>query len=143
MPDHVERLLHAALERRLELVYSQLRAHLPDGEEAVLGEFPPRLTQFGLQGALYHSGLSFMELNLSDELFAVPNDWSLCRRMMRAGVRMGMIDSVTVDYYPSASGADPARRRTRLIPAAARLQEAEESWWRCAHAQAISSSGSR
>ena len=98
------------MERRLEIVYSRLRAHLADGSERLIGEFPPRHSQFGLQATLYHGGLRFMELNLSDEIFSVPNDWSLCRRMMRAGVRMGMVDKPTVDFYPSEEWG----RRERL-----------------------------
>jgi hypothetical protein len=100
-PEHVERLLDAAVSRRLELAYGRLRGHLSDGSTVMVGGFPPRLREFGMQCALYHAGLSFMEHNLSDEVFDVPNDWSLCRRMMRAGVRMGMVDDVVVDYYPS------------------------------------------
>ena len=65
------------------------------------GAFPPEHGQFGLQGAIYHAGLSFMELQLSDELYGVPNDWSLCRRMLRAGVRIGMVDDETVEYFPA------------------------------------------
>jgi len=103
-PDHVEALLKAAVEHRWELAYGRLRAHMPDGSEALLGEFPPQLGQFGLQGALLHAGLSFMEMNLADEQFGYPNDWSVCRRMLRAGVRMGMIDAPVVDYHPSETG---------------------------------------
>ena len=102
MPEHIEQLLELARERRLELVYGRLLAHLADGSETLIGEFPPRWGQFGVQGCIYHAALSFMELSLSDELFDVPNDWSLCRRMMRAGVRMGMLDKPTAHYYPSA-----------------------------------------
>jgi glycosyltransferase involved in cell wall biosynthesis len=103
-PDHVERLLSAAVQHRWELAYGRLRAHMDDGSEVLLGVFPPEHGQFGLQGALYHSGLSFMEMNLADELFGYANDWSLCRRMLRAGVRMGMIDVPVVDYHPSGRG---------------------------------------
>lgn len=112
-PNHVADLLAAARERRLELVYSPLRAHLADGSEVMVGEFPPRLGEFGLQGALYHAGLRFMELNLADEIFDVPNDWSLCRRMLRAGVRVGMHDESTVDYYPSREWGRRERARPR------------------------------
>ena len=107
-PEHVETLLAAAVERRLELVYSRLRAHLADGSELLIGEFPPRHSQFGLQATLYHGGLRFMELNLSDEIFSVPNDWSLCRRMMRAGVRMGMVRQAHRRLLP-VRGVGPAR----------------------------------
>lgn len=113
-PDHVERLLGAAREQRWELAYGRLRAHMEDGSEELLGEFPPSHGQFGLQAALYHAGLSFMELNLADDIFGEPNDWSLCRRMLRAGVRMGMIDEPTVDYHPS--GRHRAREQAEPEP---------------------------
>jgi hypothetical protein len=127
-PDHVELLLATAIERRLEFVYSPLRAHLSDGREVLVGEFPPRLGEFGMQGAIYHAGLSFMELNLADEVFDVPNDWSLCRRMLRAGVRMGMIDTPTVEYYPSyewGRRARPMERRAAPPPAEPLREELE------------------
>jgi len=103
-PHHVERLLTEARERRLEFVYSRSRMLLPDGSETSLGEFPPRLHQVGLQFAIYHSGLGFMELELGHALFGKPNDWGLVHRMMRVGVRMGMVDEATVVYRPSLRG---------------------------------------
>jgi hypothetical protein len=100
-PKHVERLLAEARSRRLEFVYARGRVLLPDGREMLLGEFPPRLTQIGLQSALYHSGLGFMELELGHAIFDKPNDWGLVHRMMRVGVRIGMVDETTVTYRPS------------------------------------------
>jgi hypothetical protein len=136
VPNHVEQLLAAARDRRLEFVYGRLRMVLPDGSESVLGEFPPRLTQIGLQAALYHHGLRFMELELAHAIFAKPNDWGLVHRMMRAGVRMGMVNEITVNYWPSlhAHGEqatqhdtsyehDPGERLARLT---ARVQELEQ-----------------
>ena len=99
-------------------------------ERAADRRVPARHGHFGLQAALYHAGLSFMELNFSDAVFGVPNDWSLCRRMMRAGVRMGMVDAATVDYYPSEEwGRRSGWLATRFPPSrhdAARAQAAEE-----------------
>jgi hypothetical protein len=106
-PDHIKLLLEAARERRLELAYGLLRCNYPDGTQDFIGEFPPR-TEFdglrsslGLQAALLHSGLRFMQMHLTDPLFGVANDVALCRRMIRAGVQMGMIDEVVSDYYPA------------------------------------------
>lgn len=105
--EHVEHLLELARADELEFVYGRLRMHMPDGSRPLLGEFPPRLGQIGLQAALYHSGLSdFMELELAHALFGKPNDWGLVERMMRAGVRMGMLDEATVDYFPSTAPTD-------------------------------------
>ncbi len=108
VPEHVARLLEAARERELEFVYGQLRYRLPDGATGLIGEFPPRHGQFGLQAALYHAGLRFMHLELAHALFDKPNDWGLIERMMRIGVRIGMVEEVSVDYWPSLRAPDPA-----------------------------------
>jgi cellulose synthase/poly-beta-1,6-N-acetylglucosamine synthase-like glycosyltransferase len=101
VPEHVGRLLAAARQHRLEFVYGQLRMILPDGSESILGEFPPRLTQVGLQAAIFHSGLRFVELELGHALFHKPNDWGFVHRLMRTGVRIGMVSEVSVDYWSS------------------------------------------
>jgi Glycosyl transferase family 2 len=126
-PDQIERLLDAAVSRRLELAYGRLRGHLADGRTVMVGEFPPRLREFGMQSAIYHAGLAFMEHNLSDEIFDVPNDWSLCRRMMRAGVRMGLVEDVIVDYYPSYEWGRRERPQERVpsVDPSAALERAE------------------
>jgi hypothetical protein len=106
-PEHIERLLEAARARRLELVYGLLRCNYPDGTQDFIGEFPPRTdftelrSSFGLQAALLHSGLRFMQMHLTDPLFGLANDVSLSRRMIRAGVQLGMISEVVSDYYPA------------------------------------------
>jgi putative methyltransferase (TIGR04325 family) len=41
------------------------------------------------------------ELELADAAFRLPYDWALCVRMLEAGVRIGMLDEVVTDYYPS------------------------------------------
>jgi hypothetical protein len=108
VPEHIERLLAYARERRLEFAYGQLRQNSPDGSVSILGAFPPRLGQIGLQAAIYHAGLSFMELELGHALLGKPNDWGLVQRMMRIGVRIGMIEEVSVDYWASGEHAPPA-----------------------------------
>ena len=37
-----------------------------------------------------------------DMAFGVPGDWFRGERMVRAGVRLGLVDWVTYDYYPSS-----------------------------------------
>ncbi len=101
-PQHLERLVQRACADRLELTYSRLAMHGVDGTGAEIGSFPPRLGTFGVQAALYHAGLaSIFNYELADAVFGLPSDWGLCLRMMEAGVRMGMVDEVGVDYYPS------------------------------------------
>jgi putative methyltransferase (TIGR04325 family) len=102
-PDHIELLLAAAQREHAELVYGQILEHQLDGSTRTLGCFPPEFAQFNLQASLYHSAIAgIFELELSDSAFRVPYDWALCRRMLRAGVTMAMIDELVVDYFPSA-----------------------------------------
>jgi hypothetical protein len=99
--DHIAVLLERARRDRLELVYGRFMIHLPDAEPIVRGEFPPRLGQVALQAALQHAELRFFELELTDSLFELPTDWAKVERMLRVGVRFGMVDDVVVDVYPS------------------------------------------
>src|SRR6266516_166946 len=98
-PTHTERLLAAAQEHRYEHCYGRQLVNFAEGEPMTLGEFPPVLGQWGLQAALYHAGLRFFDSELSDAVYEEPNDWSVCRRMLRAGVRFGMVDEVVVDKH--------------------------------------------
>jgi hypothetical protein len=105
-PDHIATVLRHAREQRLEFVYDRIRQIMPDGGELLLGTFPPQCARTGLQAALYHAGLSFMGLELAHADFRKPNDWGLIHRMMRIGVRMGMVDEVGVNYWPSMRAHD-------------------------------------
>jgi hypothetical protein len=100
-PHHMRVLLERAQADRLEFVYGMLMSDL-SGE--TVGSFPPKLGEIGLQGALLHGALSFFEVELSDADFNVPNDWGLIERMLRAGVRVGMVDDVVTDWFPSPAG---------------------------------------
>lgn len=100
-PDRVELLLRAARERQLEFCYGQIEAHLPDGGTVTPCDFPPAPQKTGLQGSLMHTDMRFICAELGDALFGITGDWSRIRRMMRIGVRMGMIDDVVLHYYPN------------------------------------------
>ncbi len=101
-PEHMERLLEMAQRERREFVYGTIFQRHPSGDGEVLGCFPPEQGQFGLQAAIYHAGLArIFELELTDWLFDLPYDWALCNRMLRTGVQMGMVDEVSVEYFPS------------------------------------------
>ncbi len=98
---HVEKLLEFARRDRLEFVYGRFRYMVRDGPPRILGSFPPRLGESGMQISLWHGGLRFLQLELAHALFMTPNDWGLIRRMMRVGVSMGQTDGVLVEYTPS------------------------------------------
>jgi hypothetical protein len=104
-PDHLERLLALARSERCEVAYGALRCRMNDGGDFDLGAYPPELGQFGWQGAIFHAGLRVFEMELADALFGSPADWSLCRRLLRAGVRFGMAGGGPVtDHYESRMG---------------------------------------
>lgn len=100
-PQHVEILLEAARSDRFEVAYGAIEHHHPDGTTQVVNSWPPESHQFGWQAALMHAGLGFMPMQLGSGALGVPGDWSLCRRMRRAGVRFTRLEDVVVDYYPS------------------------------------------
>lgn len=101
MPDRIELLLGAARGRDLEFCYGQIERRDSDGSMSQLCDFPPALGKVGLQAGIMHAGLRFIQAELGDALFRLPGDWSRIRRMMRVGVRIGMIPDVVVAYFPS------------------------------------------
>jgi hypothetical protein len=111
-PDHVELLLAEARRRRLEIVYGDIRRLDPDGEVTLLCTFPPRNEHFGMQAALLHRGLRIFSYEF--EVFGDGADWVWMRRMLRLGVRIGMINDVVVDYYPSNLWGTPDREAGTL-----------------------------
>jgi hypothetical protein len=96
---HTADLLAAAQEHRYEHCYGLQLVNFAEGDPITLGEFPPALGQWGLQAAIYHSGLRYFESELADAIYDEPSDWSKCRRMIRAGVRFGMIEKIVVDKH--------------------------------------------
>jgi hypothetical protein len=100
-PDHVERLLALARERRAEVAYGRLAMHRPDGTVEEAGRFPPDIHQFAWQMSLFHEGLRYFGFSFGAQVFRIPGDWHLCRRMLRAGVRFAMTEEIVSDYYPA------------------------------------------
>jgi hypothetical protein len=104
-PDHLETLLDAARESRAEVVYSQQRvvaAARPGAPRLrTLGEYPPRMSEFGWQSAMFHGALRFLQYDRACALASEPNDWNLARRAWEAGVKFHMVDreTVTLFYY--------------------------------------------
>lgn len=113
-PTHTEHLLAAAREHRYEHCYGKQLVNFVEGEPMTLGVFPPELGQWGLQSALLHSGLRFFEAELSDADWPEPNDWSMCRRMLRAGVRTGMIDEIVVDKFETRRSSSEAWKEGKV-----------------------------
>jgi outer membrane murein-binding lipoprotein Lpp len=98
-PDAVESLLEAARERRAEAVQGVLRSHHPSGStETIAVELPDRLP---LKGALVHAHLRFFEREHVASALGAVGDWFRGERMLRAGARIELVDTVAYEYYPS------------------------------------------
>jgi hypothetical protein len=109
-------LLGRAREQRLELCYARICAHFRSGGRTTLGRFPPEEGQFGLQSALYHSGLAdIFELELADAAFGVPYDelaWVLRRLGFVGSWFSFLFDRGGPNYRAEPA---PALRRPRAI----------------------------
>jgi hypothetical protein len=101
-PHHIEALLNLARRDELELTYGKFIFNFANEDPMTLGVFPPTNGQFTFQAALFHAELRFFELELAESLFEIADDWAVTERMLRAGVRMGMLNEVVTDYYPAS-----------------------------------------
>ena len=99
-PDHVEVLLRAAIDRRLEFVYGQSEVITPDGTIGIVGRWPPSYGGFTDGALLYSSRLRFLKYDPESWRDRLPADWNLWRKMLAAGVKMGYVEHVVYRYYP-------------------------------------------
>jgi hypothetical protein len=100
-PDCIERLLDRAREDELEAVYGRV-VFKRDGQAPFeLGAFPPSEGRFTWAAGMHHAGLRFFQRELFAADLGRPGDWYLAERMLRAGVRFGMVDAALCDVYPS------------------------------------------
>ena len=101
-PDHIETLLSAALEHRLEFVYGDSWMETPDGPWIRLGDWPPRLAGFCAGAVLYAAPLRYIGLDEQCWRENEPNDWNMWKRMMAAGVRAGHVDRIVFRHHLEA-----------------------------------------
>jgi glycosyltransferase involved in cell wall biosynthesis len=102
--DAIERLLEVARERHAEAVQGVILSHSPDGSTTEIPGVLPH--QLPLKGALVHAHLRFFEREHVASALAEPGDWFRGERLLRAGVRIELLDRVTYDYYPSSLWRD-------------------------------------
>lgn len=100
-PEHTRLLVAEAQRSQCEHCYGLQQIQFAEGEPIEVGEFPPRIGHFGLQASIYHAGLRFFGMPLGDAVAGEPNDWSLCRRMLDAGVSFAIVDEVVADKHES------------------------------------------
>jgi Glycosyl transferase family 2 len=94
----IESLLELARRNRLEVAQGVMRRHAPDGSTSDLVGTP---THLSLTGAVVHAHLRFFGREHVASAFRVGGDVFRGERMVRAGVRIGLLDEVTYEYYPA------------------------------------------
>jgi len=100
--DHVEVLLVAARERRLEMVWSRANCEIQPGEWQELGSERLRLGHVSHGSVMYSLGLRHIVPNVRSWRLGEPSDWNLWRRMRDIGVHMGFVDHLTYTHYLEA-----------------------------------------
>ncbi len=103
-PDHVEVLLSAAHERRLEMIYSKAEDETEPGVWTSVGKQPLARGDVAHGSVMFRSELRFMPYSLTCWKRKEPSDWNLWHRMERIGVRTGFLDHVTYRHYLSEAG---------------------------------------
>lgn len=107
-PDAIASLLEAARTSRAEAMQGVIASHAPDGTTTPIAMgLPNELPLLGA-GALVHAHLRFFEREHIASALGVPGDRFRSERMLRAGVRIELLDRVTYDYYPSMLWAPTA-----------------------------------
>lgn len=94
-PDHVEVLLRAAREQRLEMVWSKADMEVAPGRWEVVGDEPLREGHVTQGSVLYSMGLRFLRFSNTCWRREQPSDFNQWSRMAAIGVRMGFVDRVT------------------------------------------------
>lgn len=93
-PDHIEVLLRAAQERRLEMVYGKVRAQTFVGPWRTVGSWPLREKRISRIATLCHASLKVFPYDINAWRYSEPGDWNMWRRMRDAGVRIGFVDTI-------------------------------------------------
>lgn len=119
-PHHLQTLLEGARRERAELAYSVMRvADEDDGAAltgATFGAWPPRVSQFHWQAAMFNGALSFLRYDRTCALASEPNDWNLARRAWEAGVRFQFVETVTATLYRRRSTVEEELAALGLPP---------------------------
>jgi hypothetical protein len=101
--DHLELLLHHALENQYEMVYGILQWEVERGKWVPCGSYPLRHMHICHSAVLYSSVLKFLKYDVNAWKYSQPDDWNLWRRMKEAGAKIGFLDRVVGKHYQEYS----------------------------------------
>ena len=97
--DHIELLLHYAMQNRYDMVYGILQMEMKPGEWVGCGSYPLKYKNICHSAVLYNSALKFLKYNVNAWKYVEPDDWNLWRRMKEAGAQIGFLDKVVGKHY--------------------------------------------
>ena len=110
--DHLEVLLATALQGRHEFAYGMIERRWTDiGLIDRVGSYPPASGAVGLQAAIYPRLFAFFSLDPLSWALDESHDWTLVRRMIEAGVRIGFTDRLVTRITTQRRYPDPAHIR--------------------------------
>ena len=109
--DHLDALLAAARDRRLEMVYAQMSAERRDGSWVPIGSEPLAYGQVCHGAALYSARLLCLRYDLFAWLDDEPGDWNLWKRMIALGAHIGFLPRIVGRHYAEHSAVDDDERR--------------------------------
>ncbi|MFO7996476.1 MAG: glycosyltransferase [Dehalococcoidia bacterium] len=99
-PNHIEILLQRAL-TGYDFVYGNILAIKPNGEQVMIGNYPPEYGQISTQSYLISSKYKNIKFNTDATATWEPEDWNFCRRIIEAGARVSYINEVVcIQYLP-------------------------------------------
>jgi glycosyltransferase involved in cell wall biosynthesis len=98
--DHIEVLLQAAVENKVDFAYGRSIAHWADGHTSSYGSWPPGHFQFCDGAQLYRNGMGY---RYDPECITrgLPEDGDLWDRMVAGGVTFTFVNKVIHHYYPN------------------------------------------
>jgi glycosyltransferase involved in cell wall biosynthesis len=97
---HVEVLLKAAVDHRVDFAYGRSIAHWADGHTTSYGAWPPGHFQFCDGSQLYRAGMGY-RYDPDCVKRGLPEDGDLWDRMVAGGVSFTFVDQVVHHYYPN------------------------------------------
>jgi glycosyltransferase involved in cell wall biosynthesis len=100
-PNHIQILLERAISG-YDFVYGNFLDIRPNGEQVIIGEYPPKRGHIATSSHLYSSKYRNIKFNTDPVATLEPEDWNFCRRVIEAGAKVSYINEVVyIHYRPS------------------------------------------
>jgi glycosyltransferase involved in cell wall biosynthesis len=98
--NHIELLLSAVINGRMDFAYGKSKYHWPDGRNQYAGSWPPGMGAFCDGAQLYRNGMGYRYDPACIER-GLPEDGDMWIRMVAGGVRFTFVPDLVHHYYPN------------------------------------------